>query len=108
MPAADDLAKRLDALWHKHLRTTEARLEILDRALGATARGNLSQDLRNEAVHAAHKLAGSLGTFGLSRCSRIASNVEELLQRQALDPSSILKLKRLLQQLKRNIQKRNT
>ena len=42
--------------------------------------GCLSEELRQEAEIGAHKLAGSLGTFGLSEGSNLAEEMELIFQ----------------------------
>jgi HPt (histidine-containing phosphotransfer) domain-containing protein len=72
----EDDEPMLAAIWQRHLPVVIARLELLDRA--ATAKG-LSDELREEAGGAAHKLAGSLGMYGYVEGTRIAREIEVLL-----------------------------
>ena len=64
------------ALWEKFSETLFGRLALLERAIGALREGSLSEDLRQEAEMGAHKLAGSLGTFGLPEGSKLAAEME--------------------------------
>ena len=106
MTTGDDLRKSLDQLWQKHIPETKSRLEILERALQAFIQGKLSQELRLEAVQAAHKLAGSLGSFGLGSSSEKATELELLLEKQHLDESDISTLAEHLRLLKRDVENR--
>jgi putative two-component system response regulator len=54
----------------------QRRVTTLERAVAATGAGNLGEPLRAAAESDAHRLAGSLGTFGLPRGSVIASTFE--------------------------------
>lgn len=49
-------------LWERFRGVAEARVAVLERLLAAGE--DASPDLRAEAVGAAHKLAGALGTYG--------------------------------------------
>ena len=106
MTTADDFSKSLDQLWQKHIPETKSRLEILERALQAFTQGKLSQELRLEAVQAAHKLAGSLGSFGLRSSSEKATELELLLEKQHFDESDISTLAEHLRLLKRDVENR--
>ena len=106
MTTGDDLSKSLDQLWQKHLPETKSRLEILERALHTLTQGELSQELRLEGVQAAHKLAGSLGSFGLRSSSEKATEIELLLEKQHFDESDISTLVEHLRILKRDVETR--
>lgn len=69
----------LDQLWLKFRPQIEERAAVLGRAAAELAEGNLSSDLRADAQAAAHKLAGSLGTFGLTTGGELAREAEGLL-----------------------------
>ncbi|MGA7258829.1 MAG: hypothetical protein WBX09_19430, partial [Terracidiphilus sp.] len=63
-PATPSISALLDQLWLKFRPQIEERVAVLEQAAAALAQGNLSPALCAEAQSAAHKLAGSLGTFG--------------------------------------------
>src|SRR5664279_3346759 len=77
--ADDKTASLLAALWLRDLPLVEGRLALLDRAAAAIAAGRLTEELREEASHTAHKLAGSLGMYGYDEGTRIAREIEVLL-----------------------------
>ncbi|MDF0556261.1 response regulator [Kamptonema sp. UHCC 0994] len=56
------------------------RIAIFDQTHVALSLGQLSDELRQQASQEAHKLIGSLGTFGLAEGSRLAREIENLLQ----------------------------
>ena len=66
----------MQELWRKHRSAYLARLEIIDRAAEAFNRGVLTDHLRTQAAHEAHKLAGALGTFGMRAGSAAALEIE--------------------------------
>ena len=73
------VAEALSRLWVKFLPEIEARIAVLAKASDALAAGELSLQLREEGHAAAHKLAGSLGTFGMAIGTELARNAELLL-----------------------------
>jgi len=77
----EDLSAAIDKLWIRFLPEIRARVELLQAA--ATDRGH-SAALREEAVAAAHKLAGALGTFNLERGTDLAREYELLAGRSDL------------------------
>jgi HPt (histidine-containing phosphotransfer) domain-containing protein len=70
------LNQALDRLWTQFLPQMQERLAKLEVAAQAIASGTLSDDMRAEAHDAAHKLAGVLGTFGLTRGTILAREAE--------------------------------
>ncbi len=56
------------------------KIEIFDRAIANLKAGNLDGELRQEAQAQAHKLVGSLGTLGMPEGSKLALQLEKLLQ----------------------------
>ncbi|HEV2135242.1 MAG TPA: Hpt domain-containing protein [Terracidiphilus sp.] len=77
-PQPPDLAAALERLWQRHLPEIESRLDILDSAAAATAASALTPDQKQAAHAAAHKLAGVLGSFGLSQATDPARETERL------------------------------
>jgi DNA-binding response OmpR family regulator len=52
---------------------------VLERAKTALSEGNFNKELQQEAEREAHKMAGSLGTFGYPEGSKLAREAEHLL-----------------------------
>ncbi len=75
----------LAAIWKKNLPQVRERLAVLQRAADelATTR-TLDADLHNEAASLAHKMAGSLGMFGLHSGTDAARAVEQSLTQDGL------------------------
>jgi HPt (histidine-containing phosphotransfer) domain-containing protein len=65
----------------------QQRVDILQASAKAFAAGPLSVDRQQAAQSAAHKLAGVLGTFGLTRGTVLARELEIMYSRQT-DPES--------------------
>jgi HPt (histidine-containing phosphotransfer) domain-containing protein len=61
-----------------------ARAAVLEAALAALDAGSLAPEEREAAIHAAHQVVGSAGTFGRRRSSELAAGLERFF-RQGLD-----------------------
>jgi len=68
----------IDRLWAQFLPQMRERVATLEAAAAALAAGTLKQAQREQANAAAHKLAGVLGTFGLTRGTILAREAEIL------------------------------
>ena len=73
---SEPMAAALARMWAKFLPEISARIAILEEAAAANP---LSQEQRAAAHAAAHKLAGSLGMFGLQRGTEVARQAEVAL-----------------------------
>ncbi|MCL1473549.1 response regulator [Argonema antarcticum] len=67
-------------IWEKFKDKIINRFAAIERANTALLAGTFNDELRQKAVSEAHKLAGSLGTFGFAEGSSLARKIEELLQ----------------------------
>jgi DNA-binding response OmpR family regulator/HPt (histidine-containing phosphotransfer) domain-containing protein len=80
-PSAEDEARATTiALWQQFKQPMLDRIALLDQAAVALAAGNLSDAIRENAAHAAHKLAGSIAMFGFPDATQIGRDLEQLLQ----------------------------
>ena len=94
----DEVKKKLHTLWLKYLPTIRARLDSIQAAVKASERGVLSRRMRENATHDAHKLAGSLGTFGVLNGSALATELEKLLSDGNAQAARLTALFKLLKQ----------
>lgn len=76
--ATANLSAALDQLWVRFLPEIRKRVDALDAAATACAAKELSAEAREIARAAAHKLAGTLGTFNLARGTELARECEVL------------------------------
>ena len=102
----DAVARALDAMWHKFLPDIRHRVEVLALAAQAAAAGPLREEQRISAHAAAHKLAGSLGTFGLDRGTELARELEIRLSGSRIGPSQAPDLERGATELRAIIENR--
>ena len=70
------LADRLQAIFEINKDAFGRRITTLEQAVPAVLAGHLDEELRAAAQHDAHKLAGSLGTFGMPLGSDLARKLE--------------------------------
>jgi diguanylate cyclase (GGDEF)-like protein len=76
---ASGLPAAVTAVWLKYRDQVLARVDVLEAAALRLMEGRLSRDERREAEREAHKLAGSVGTFGFAEGSRLAREAETML-----------------------------
>jgi HPt (histidine-containing phosphotransfer) domain-containing protein len=76
--AGDGFAQAMNRLWAKHLPQMQDRVATLKKAAESLANGSLSGTEQHQAGADAHKLAGVLGTFGLTQGTELAREAETL------------------------------
>lgn len=69
----------LAGVWNRFREKISQQVGVLEQATTAVLQNTLGQELRTQAEHEAHTLAGSLGTFGFSKGSQLARKIEHLL-----------------------------
>jgi HPt (histidine-containing phosphotransfer) domain-containing protein len=95
------VTEALDLLWKQFLPRMEERVAELENAAADFAANRLSEEQHHAASSAAHKLAGSLGSFGLTRGTVLARELEILYsQENGPDPEMSAKLAELAAQLR--------
>jgi DNA-binding response OmpR family regulator len=87
----------------RYQQTFAARVSVLEQLEASLRQQNVSPALCQEAAHEAHKLAGTLGSFGYGKGSELAGAIEQLLQPNTLEPSVIPSLSALIAALKQTL-----
>jgi HPt (histidine-containing phosphotransfer) domain-containing protein len=83
-PLTDEaLSQVMDGLWTRFLPDIRARVSVLESAAQVAGEGKLPAKQREAAQSAAHKLAGVLGTFGLTRGTVLARELESTFGRES-------------------------
>jgi HPt (histidine-containing phosphotransfer) domain-containing protein len=83
-PLTDEaLSQAMDGLWARFLPDIRDRVSVLESAAKAASEGKLPAKQREAAQSAAHKLAGVLGTFGLTRGTVLARELESTFGRES-------------------------
>lgn len=97
---AQKVRQVLQELWEANRGTIAERTAIIRIAYDQAMAGTLAPDARENAVSAAHKLAGVLGTFGFPRGSELALQAQHLLEAPGPVPAGEVEhLKNLLDEL---------
>ncbi len=100
-----DVPQRLAEIWDRHQGTMFERVANIDRVITALLDDSLTAEIRTNAWHCAHTLAGALGTFGLPLGSQIAKQIELLLGSEIdITPAHIPQLQTGVAQLQREIE----
>ena len=101
------MSAALDQLWKQYLPTMEERVAVLEEAARILEGRELTEQERVHANNAAHKLAGVLGTFGLTKGTVLARKVEILYSGDpGTDPDDAEQLRGLSAQLRTMIAER--
>jgi len=96
-----ELTQRILKLWERYKPLCLERLSVIEEARTAASSTALNDEVRGKAESAAHKLAGVLGSIGLPEGSKIASEIEALLQPgNTLAPGQLLRLSELVANLR--------
>ena len=95
------LTEAVDKLWVRFLPQMQERVAILEAAAAAFASGDFSIEQHVAANEAAHKLAGVLGTFGLTRGTVLARELEMMYSRDGgPDPDLAARLSEIAAELR--------
>jgi HPt (histidine-containing phosphotransfer) domain-containing protein len=86
---AAELGTAMDRLWERFLPEIRSRADLLSAAAADFATAPLPIAQREAAHAAAHKLAGTLGTFSLARGTELARELEQAFAVQ-IEPDPML------------------
>lgn len=96
-------------IWEQVKEDTNRRVDVLEQAMTLLLQNKLSDEVRQQAEREAHKLAGSLGMFGADEGSRLAQEIEVLLEKRiSLDRDRTQHLVQLITALRQEVQRMNT
>ena len=103
------LSEAIDRLWVRHLPEIKERIAVIQAAAGSLAAGTLDRSRRAAAHAAAHKLAGVLGTFGLTRGTVLARELEiNFSSKDGPDPASATRLAAIATDLRAMVESRES
>lgn len=95
---------RVNRVIEKFRNSFTKQWEILEQAKTALLINNLTPELHQEARSEAHKLAGSMGSFGYSNGSKLAKAIENLLLiDSSFSPEQISRFSELIAELKEEL-----
>ena len=102
-PPTSELESNIATLWDKFKDKIHQRLVVLETAKTAYLEGEITPELQQQVISEAHKLAGSLGTFGFPLGTQLARKIEDLflenLSLSDLHQQEFMKLLEHLQEL---------
>ena len=105
----DQVLALVAQIWEQGKDKIVARIDTLDQATLELLDGRLEADLRREAEREAHKLAGSLTTFGFPEGSRLARDIEQTFQADSpLGPKDALHLSEKVVTLRQALEREAT
>jgi HPt (histidine-containing phosphotransfer) domain-containing protein len=90
--AQPDLSAALDRLWVRFLPEISERVSVIESAVRMLDVAPLTDEQKQAAGSAAHKLAGVLGTFGLHRGTELARELELALSASPDNPPRLAAL----------------
>lgn len=91
-------------IWQKYQGKICDRINLLEEFSLSDQQGKLDQNIQKKAQQEAHKLAGSLGTFGLGGGSIIAREIEELCHNPTLNRAEITLFQKLVFKLRQEVE----
>ncbi len=101
------LSEAIDRLWVRFLPEIRERVAVLEAATAAVAAKKLTPSRCEEAQAAAHKLAGVLGTFSVTRGTVLARELELTFSRESSPgPDSAERLAAIAAELRAMIENR--
>lgn len=101
---ANGLSAAVAGVWARYRDQVMARVDVLEAAAIGLLEGRLDREGRREAEREAHKLAGSVGTFGFAEASRLSREAETLLAGpNALPQADALRLADLAVAIRREL-----
>lgn len=108
-PSAEDIATAnqvLDRLRDSFTQRVAVQVAVLEQAHTALLAGNLDGELQQAAQHEAHKLAGSMATFGYPEGSTLGREIEHLLMgNRILTPEEVSQFSQLVAAMQQQITK---
>jgi DNA-binding response OmpR family regulator/HPt (histidine-containing phosphotransfer) domain-containing protein len=108
-PSAEDIAtanRVLERFRDSYKKRVAAQIAVLEQAHTALLAGSLDEQLQQAATHEAHKLAGSMATFGYPEGSKLGRAVEHLLMNdRVLTPEEVSQFSQLVAALQQELTK---
>ncbi|MFB2894502.1 response regulator [Aerosakkonemataceae cyanobacterium BLCC-F50] len=98
----------LQQVWDNFKESLSSRMMLFEQAIAQLSAGTLDLELRLSAKAEAHRLIGSLGSFGLPKGSEVAREIEQLLRLESLGENEAQLLRYLLDRLKQIVKNKPT
>jgi HPt (histidine-containing phosphotransfer) domain-containing protein len=99
------IAADLALLWKEYKSVIFVQLAVIEDVSRAAVDKTLTEELRVNGIVEAHKLAGSVGSFGFIEGSRLAAEIEKVFRSGAIDESRTSQLSSSVAALRRELEK---
>lgn len=104
-PAEQQTMPAVAGIWERVKGPMANRVAVLEQAAMALLEGTLDDDLRRQSEREAHQLASAVGTFGFTEGSRLAREMEHMLQAGVvLEQAHALRLSELVVALRKELE----
>ncbi len=104
-PSREQTLRLVAKTWHRFKGRVSEQVSVLERATTALRGRSLDPDLRQQARQEAHSLAGALGTFGFPEGSRLARQIEGLIQTGGTGSEETTQLQQWVTALRQEIER---
>ncbi|HEY9725827.1 MAG TPA: response regulator, partial [Chroococcales cyanobacterium] len=91
-------------MWGNFKESLGSQMTLFEQAIAQISTGTLDGKLHSKAQAEAHRLIGSLGSFGLPKGSEVARQIEQLLRLEPLGQNEARQLEELVGQLKQVVE----
>lgn len=91
-------------MWGNFKENLSSQMVPFEQAIAQISTGTLDRELCSSAKAEAHRLIGSLGSFGLPEGSEIARQIEQLLEAESLGQNEAQRLEELVGRLKQAVE----
>jgi DNA-binding response OmpR family regulator len=105
--AENMVIESVNNIWQRNKESFTSQLALFEQVVAALMTDTLNEQIQHAAKLEAHKMAGSLGSFGFNEGSRLAREIEELLETEAIGQQST-QLQQLVSLLQQELEKTPT
>ena len=105
--AENMVIESVNNIWQRNKESFTCQLALFEQMVVALMSDTLSEQIQHTAKLEAHKMAGSLGSFGFNEGSRLAREIEELLETEATGEQAT-QLQQLVSLLQQELEKTPT
>jgi DNA-binding response OmpR family regulator len=98
--AENMVIESVNTIWQRNKESFTCQVALFEQVVAALMTDTLSEQIQDAAKLEAHKMAGSLGSFGFNEGSRLAREIEQLLESETIkqQATQLQQLVSLLQQ----------
>ena len=102
--AENMVIESVNNIWQRNKESFTCQLVLFEQVVAGLMSDTLSEQIQDAAKLEAHKMAGSLGSFGFNEGSRLAHEIEQLLESEAIKQQAT-QLQQLISLLQQELEK---